>query len=75
MLARRITEYLQVHAGLHFTLGLVELPIFVMPDDRRIVVPRVLARTQTLLRTVVAAPEGMRVIDGEDQPDASGTDR
>lgn len=58
-----ITEYLQVHAGLHFTLGLVELPIFAMPSGDRIVVPRVLARTQTVLRTVVAAPEGMRVLD------------
>ena len=69
-----ITEYLQVHAGLHFTLGLVELPIFVMPDGSRIVIPRVLARTQTLFRTVVAVPDGMLVIEGEGQSDASGSD-
>jgi hypothetical protein len=62
-----ITEYLQIHAGLHFTLGLVELPIFSMVDGTRVVMPRVLARTQTLIRTVVAAPEGMRVIEGDDQ--------
>jgi hypothetical protein len=60
-----IAEYLQVHAGLHFTLGLVELPIFVTPDGQRMVSPRVLARTQTLVRTVVSAPEGMIVIDDE----------
>jgi hypothetical protein len=60
-----IAEYLQVHAGLHFTLGLVELPIFVTPDGQRMVTPRVLARTQTLVRTVVSAPEGMIVIDDE----------
>jgi len=58
-----IAEYLQVHAGLHFTLGLVELPIFVTPSGDRLVAPRVLARTQALVRTVVAAPEGMRVLD------------
>jgi hypothetical protein len=62
-----IVEYLQVHAGLHFTLGLVELPIFVMPTGECIVAPRVLARTETLLRTVIAAPEGMLVVD-VDQP-------
>jgi hypothetical protein len=57
-----ITEYLQIHAGLHFTLGLVELPIFLMPNGERIIVPRVLARTETLVRTVIAVPEGMTVV-------------
>ena len=65
-----ITEYLQMHGGLHFALGLVELPIFNLPDGRRVMLPRVLARTHTIVRTVVAAPEGMRVIDGEGQSDA-----
>lgn len=64
-----ITEYLQAHAGLHFTLGLVEVPIFVTPSGERLVVPRVLARTQALVRTVVAAPEGMVVVDGEQSAD------
>lgn len=27
-----IAEYLQVHAGLHFSLGLVEMPIYLMPN-------------------------------------------
>ena len=53
-----IAEYLQAHAGLHFSLGLVELPIFVLPDGRRIVTPRVLARTTVVTRNVVAVPEG-----------------
>lgn len=69
-----ITEYLQLHAGLHFTLGLVELPVFVMPDGERIVVPRVLARTQSLFRTVVAVPEGMVVLDGEQEAEAAEGD-
>jgi hypothetical protein len=58
-----IAEYLQAHAGLHFTLGLVELPIYSGPDGIRLIVPRVLARTQTITRTVVAAPDGMLVSD------------
>ena len=53
-----ISEYLQAHAGLHFSLGLVELPVFAMPDGGRLVVPRVLARTTVITRTVVATPDG-----------------
>jgi hypothetical protein len=40
-----IAEYLQAHAGLHFSLGLIEMPIYLMPDGDRLVVPRVFART------------------------------
>lgn len=53
-----IAEYLQIHAGLHFSLGLVELPIHLLPDGRRLVTPRVLVRTELITRNVVAAPEG-----------------
>jgi hypothetical protein len=60
-----IAEYLQAHAGLHFTLGLVELPIYVLPDGSRLAVPRVLAKTQLITRTVVVTPEGTHVLDGE----------
>jgi hypothetical protein len=69
-----IAEYLQLHAGLHFTLGLVEMPIFTMADGRRILVPRVLARTQALIRTVVLAPEGMSVVDGDQERDVADSD-
>jgi hypothetical protein len=58
-----IAEYLQAHAGLHFTLGLVELPIYLTPAGDRFIVPRVLVRTHVITRTVVAAPEGMVVMD------------
>jgi hypothetical protein len=58
-----IAEYLQAHAGLHFTLGLVELPIYRLPDGGRLVVPRILARTHVMTRTVVAVPDGMALQD------------
>lgn len=58
-----IAEYLQVHAGLHFTLGLVELPIFMLPGGERLVVPRVLAKTTLIGREVVAVPDGFVVVD------------
>ena len=65
-----IAEYLQRHAGLHFSLGLVELPIYVMPNGDRLIAPRVLARTVLVTRNVVAVPEGHIVVD----PGAEGRD-
>lgn len=68
-----ISEYLQENAGLHFTLGLVELPIFLLPDGQRLVVPRVLARTLLINRSVVTVPEGHRLAeenrDNEETPE------
>lgn len=61
-----IAEYLQGHSGLHFTLGLVELPVYQLTDGARLVVPRVLAKTQTLMRSVVAIPEGYALAEGEE---------
>jgi hypothetical protein len=60
-----IAEYLQLHAGLHFSLGLVELPIYGMPNGDRLVAPRVLARTHLIARNVVAVPDGY-VVEAED---------
>jgi hypothetical protein len=61
-----IAEYLQVHAGLHFSLGLVELPIYMMPNGDRLVAPRVLARTTIVTRNVVALPDGYAIAEAED---------
>jgi hypothetical protein len=66
-----ISEYLQAHAGLHFSLGLVELPIFAMPDGGHLIVPRVLARTTLITHTVVATPDGY----GLSSVDADGMDK
>ncbi|WP_209440540.1 PDDEXK family nuclease [Paraburkholderia dilworthii] len=62
-----ISEYLQAHAGLHFTLGLVEMRMFLTPDGGRLVVPRVLARTTVLTRTVVALPDGFGLAPDEEE--------
>jgi hypothetical protein len=69
-----IAEYLQGHSGLHFTLGLVEMPIFAMPDGARLVAPRVLARTASITRDVVALPEGF-VLQEEMPNEPDGDDQ
>jgi hypothetical protein len=63
-----IAEYLQVHAGLHFSLGLVELPIYIMPNGDRLVAPRVLARTTVITRSVLVLPDGFGVQDEVQNP-------
>ena len=63
-----IAEYLQRHAGLHFSLGLVELPIYLMPNGDRLVAPRVLARMTVITRNVVALPDGYVLDEAEDDP-------
>ncbi|HEX8383105.1 MAG TPA: hypothetical protein VF592_06995 [Sphingomonas sp.] len=69
-----ITEYVQGQAGLHFTLGLVEMPIFTMPDGARLVAPRVVARTVNVTRTVIAVPDGNLVVDDIATGGESSTD-
>lgn len=62
--AEQLTQMLQAHAGFHFTLALAEMPVFHLPDDGFIVVPRILARTVMIERgivTVVGAPQGVRI--------------
>ena len=50
----QITEFLQGHAGMHFTLGLVEVAVFRSPTGGYLVQPRVLAKTQMVSRGVVS---------------------
>ena len=68
-----IATYLQEHLGLHFSLGLVEMPIFHLPDGSHLLTPRVLARTTMITRHVIAIPDGHAIQDEED--DAANADR
>lgn len=49
-----IAEFLQQHAGMHFTLALVEMAIFKVNPAGFLVQPRVLAKTQMVQRGVVS---------------------
>jgi hypothetical protein len=56
--AERLADFLQQHAGLHFTLALVELAMFELPARAGYLVqPRVLARTLNIERGIVTVDE------------------
>lgn len=58
-----LTDYLQMHAGFHFTLGLVEVAIFRTPEQGFVVHPRVLARTLNIERATVRLASGSIVAE------------
>jgi hypothetical protein len=57
-----LSGFLQLHAGFHFTLGIVEMPVFRLPQGGVIVQPRVLARTINIERGIVKVADGHRAI-------------
>lgn len=69
-----IAEYLPRHAGLHFSMGLVEMPLFTLPGGGLLIIPRVLARTASIERTVISVPDGHRVVDGDHANSKNGDD-
>jgi hypothetical protein len=68
-----IAEYMQRHLGLHFSMGLVEMPIFIMPDNSRLVTPRVLSRTSITTRNVISLPDGHALEEADENE--TGEDR
>ncbi len=60
--AETLAEHLQQHAGFHFTLGLVEMPVFELPDGGYLLQPRVLARTVNIERGIVRIEDGGPVV-------------
>jgi hypothetical protein len=55
-----IARFLQQHAGMHFTLSLIDLAIFELPDTTGsyLVQPRILARTKNIDRATVRIENG-----------------
>jgi hypothetical protein len=52
-----LTQYLQLHAGLHVSLAIVELSMWKTPADDTIVVPRIPMRTKLIDRGIVTIAE------------------
>lgn len=68
-----LTEYLQMHAGFHFALGIVEMPIFELPDHGFFVQPRVLARTVNIERGIVRLVDGQVTIEPQEGTSGKST--
>lgn len=59
----RLADYLQRHAGFHFTLGMVELAVHRLPEAGGLVVhPRVLAHTVNIERGIVRIEDGKPIV-------------
>jgi len=68
-----LVEHLQVHAGLHFTLAMVELVVHRLPDDGGLLVqPRIPARTLNIERGIVRL-DASTVSVGQVGPRATGS--
>ena len=65
-----ITEFLEGHASLHFTFGLVEMAIYRMPEGGQLVQPRVLAQSTIVRRVVVELREGQLAVSEESAAEA-----
>lgn len=60
--AEQLAGFVQRHVGLHFTLGLVEMSLWRVPGEERIIVlPRIIARTVEIERAVVRVERGVVV--------------
>lgn len=62
---------LQQHAGFHFTLGIVEMPVFKLPPHGFLVQPRILARTVNIERGIVRFADGQVRIESALQAEAA----
>jgi len=67
-----ITDFLDGHASLHFTFGLVEMAIFSAPDGSQLVQPRILAQS-TIIRRIVLdlRHESIEIRDESDESEVS----
>ena len=71
-----LAGFLQLHAGFHFTLGIIEMPVFSLPNEGYVVNPRVLVRTVNIERGIVRVIEGNAFIEASSLrtgPDRVGT--
>ncbi|MFM2125286.1 MAG: hypothetical protein RL328_1737 [Acidobacteriota bacterium] len=53
-----MADFLQEHAGFHFTLAFVEIALFEAPPIGFVAQPRLLAKTQNIVRAIVKIEDG-----------------
>lgn len=73
--AEQLAGMLQSHAGFHFTLALVEMPIFRLPGSEYVVAPRILTRTVTIERGIVTVSGDSGAVRIASQPQTGSQPR
>lgn len=68
-----IARFLQQHAGLHFTLAIVELAIFELPAGGFLIQPRILTRTVNIERGIVTIQDDKVAIKAPQTLVSAGT--
>jgi hypothetical protein len=71
--AESIADYLQQHAGMHFTLALVQLAVYDLGNGDRVVVPSVPIRSVNVVRGIVELRDGRAVIPPPSTKPRAGT--
>jgi hypothetical protein len=67
-----IAEYLDKYAGVNFTLGLLELGVYSINENERLIQPRLLAKTTIFKRTVIEFEEAKpEIVDERSGPESS----
>ena len=68
-----ITDYLQQHAGIHFTLAMVQLAVFDLGAGQRLIVPSVPLRSVNIVRGIVEIRDGQPVVTAPPTAVRAGT--
>jgi len=68
-----IFEHLHDQGALQFSFGLVEMPIFDLPEGGQLALPRVLARIPVQIRSVIELPSGLAMAE-QNVEEMSGVD-
>ncbi len=67
--AEQLTDFLQRHLGLHFTLAMVEMSLWRDPFEGRVLVqPRVLTKTVQIERAVIRLEQGLATVTASIEP-------
>ncbi|MEW6563592.1 MAG: DUF4268 domain-containing protein [Pseudomonadota bacterium] len=73
-----LVGFLEVHGNLHFTLGLIEVASFKMPDGDLLLQPRILAKTENIRRTIFLGANGDvqpdQIVDQQDADSPKNSD-
>lgn len=69
--AEAMTDYLQQHVGIHFTLALVQLAVYSLANGDRLIVPSVPLRTTNVTRGIVVTRDGKTEV--QQPPDTART--